>query len=361
MARIYKASHTKMVSAMQNLKDVNKGHPDKVCEFGRNTGIPLLLENVNAVNAARGEKCFGQADQQRLASFRKLLDDEQRAVAIDCKRAFDAEVASNEPSQPPSGQAATPAVSHPAPSVPHIGQAVSPPTSTGQGTQASAQQDCSDLTGVGGGPGPINCNSNKDLPPNVQAQINQAKSYMQAAQTVKRSDPSYSGRSTAAQQFRRAAAAFQALGDFADAANAVAQAQALENGLKTAGQGSAPTNASAPSAMDRLRFCASGKTCAAGEACLEWSTPGEGSHEDCRPLNPPQSECAQKANIYNPSDGQNKALMSAACLYYCFAKNAASGQAEFYKLYEISQQRAKNMCSMGAGTDCNAIDTGQCQ
>lgn len=71
---------------------------------------------------------------------------------------------------------------------------------------------------------------------NKQAQIAQAKSYMQAAQTVKQSDASYSGWSTAASQFRKAAEAFKAAGDLVNAATATDQAQTLETALKLSKQ-----------------------------------------------------------------------------------------------------------------------------
>ena len=59
---------------------------------------------------------------------------------------------------------------------------------------------------------------------------------MQAAKTVKDSDPSYNGWSAAAAQYRKAAAAFEAAGDLAQAAAAAEQAQTLENALKIANQ-----------------------------------------------------------------------------------------------------------------------------
>src|ERR1700689_4778127 len=47
LARIYKTSHVKMVAATQYLEGVNDNHPDRLCEFGRGVGLPLLQENVN--------------------------------------------------------------------------------------------------------------------------------------------------------------------------------------------------------------------------------------------------------------------------------------------------------------------------
>jgi hypothetical protein len=108
-------------------------------------------------------------------------------------------------------------------------QQPSPPPSN---QQQSA--NCSDITGIGGGCGPTNCAPSSGIPSNVQQQIAQAQSYMQAAQTVKQSDPTNTGWSTAATLFRKAAAAFQAAGDLAQAQAAAEQAQTLETGLKIA-------------------------------------------------------------------------------------------------------------------------------
>jgi hypothetical protein len=101
---------------------------------------------------------------------------------------------------------------------------------------------CSDITGTSGS-GSSNCTSSNGAPPNVQAQINQAQSYMQAAKTVKESDTSYNGWSAAAAQYRKAETAFRAAGDLADAAAATEQAQTLENALKIANQQSGPSSA----------------------------------------------------------------------------------------------------------------------
>jgi hypothetical protein len=57
---------------------------------------------------------------------------------------------------------------------------------------------------------------------------------MQAAQTVKQSDPSYNGWAVAAAQFRKAATAFQLAGDLAQAQAANDQAQTLETALNIA-------------------------------------------------------------------------------------------------------------------------------
>jgi hypothetical protein len=115
------------------------------------------------------------------------------------------------------------------------------PSAAPSSARQQQSADCSDITGTGGGSGPSNCTPSNGVPPNVQAQINQAKSYMQAAQTTKESYTSYSGWMSAAQKFRKAAAAFQAAGDLADAAAASEQAQTLENALKS--QQSGPSSA----------------------------------------------------------------------------------------------------------------------
>ncbi len=110
-----------------------------------------------------------------------------------------------------------------------------PPPAALAAHQQSA--DCSTITGLGSGSsGPSNCQPSTGVPPNIQAQISQAQSSMQTARTVQQSDPSYNGWTTAAAQFRKAAAAFQAAGDLAQAAAAAEQAQTLESALKIADQ-----------------------------------------------------------------------------------------------------------------------------
>jgi hypothetical protein len=84
---------------------------------------------------------------------------------------------------------------------------------------------------VGGGPGPSNCGSSGGA---KKAQAIEAQSYMQAAKTLKQSDTSYNGWNVAAAQFRKAAAAFKAAGDLAQADAATEQATVLEDALKIA-------------------------------------------------------------------------------------------------------------------------------
>jgi hypothetical protein len=95
---------------------------------------------------------------------------------------------------------------------------------------------CSDITGTGGSAGPSNCTPTSGVPANIQTQINQAQSYMQAAQTVKQSDSSASGQAAAAAQFRKAADAFRLAGELALARMAADQAQAIEATLSAGPQ-----------------------------------------------------------------------------------------------------------------------------
>jgi len=125
----------------------------------------------------------------------------------------------------------------------HTAQPSAAPAPAQQHQQSSS---CSDITGTGGGSGSGNCAQSNGVPSNVQAQINQAQSYMQAGKTVKQSDPSYNGWSAAAQQFRNAETAFRAAGDLANAAAAAEQALTLENALKIADQKSNPGSGAQP-------------------------------------------------------------------------------------------------------------------
>jgi hypothetical protein len=106
---------------------------------------------------------------------------------------------------------------------------------------ASKSGSCSDITGTDSGSGPSNCTTSSGTPQSVAGQLTKAQSYMQAAQTVKDSDPSYNGWTAAAAQFRKAAAAFELAGEAARAMAANAQAQTLEDGLKIANRMAAPS------------------------------------------------------------------------------------------------------------------------
>lgn len=199
LARIYKASHAKMLKATQHLDDVDNSHPEKLCEFGRDVGVPLLLENVNAVSAARGEACFGAEDQKRLASFRSLLEDERRAFAIDCKRALDSVGAgATTPTAAPTSNSQT-ASTHQAPTIPSLPRAV------------ASTNDCSTITqtGVDTG-GQASCGSSQNVnitggsspPPSWSpARVQQARARWDSVQTKYKALPSQ------ASQLNRAIAA----------------------------------------------------------------------------------------------------------------------------------------------------------
>ncbi|MGP0059757.1 MAG: hypothetical protein ACLPID_10770 [Beijerinckiaceae bacterium] len=114
---------------------------------------------------------------------------------------------------------------------------------------------------------------------------------------------------------------------------------------------------------DRLpnKCSLSGKTCAGDEICSEWSTPGEGYHSYCTKNTNAFNRCQTLASqVYDPSLGQNRSFMSAACLYYCLYHEGTSDAFEFFKLYAESQTRANNMCSMDIG-ECNNIKQERCR
>jgi hypothetical protein len=105
------------------------------------------------------------------------------------------------------------------------------PRMTSVGPQASgpivdasslrAQQgSCSDLTGVGGGPGPSNCNASNGIPPALQSQIAQARANAEGN--------SRDSLQSAAEQYRQIEAELMAAGDLANAAIAAEEALALE-------------------------------------------------------------------------------------------------------------------------------------
>jgi hypothetical protein len=83
------------------------------------------------------------------------------------------------------------------------------------------QGNCSDITGVGGGPGPSNCTQTNVLSPAIQNQIAQAKNYSQGNNPASLRN--------AADQYRRIEAELQAAGDLANAAIAAEEALALED------------------------------------------------------------------------------------------------------------------------------------
>lgn len=105
------------------------------------------------------------------------------------------------------------------------GQAVGPIVDAN--SLRAQQGTCSDITGVGGGPGPSNCQQNNGIPSNVQAQINQARASSQKL------NPSQQDLQSAAQRYRQVEATLRAAGDLANAAIAADQALKLEDALAT--------------------------------------------------------------------------------------------------------------------------------
>ena len=91
---------------------------------------------------------------------------------------------------------------------------------------------CSDITGLGGDSGPSNCTPS-GTPQEISNYQAAARSYLQAAQTVKQSDPNASGQAAAAAQFRKAADAFRLAGEIALARVAADQAQSIETALNS--------------------------------------------------------------------------------------------------------------------------------
>jgi hypothetical protein len=93
------------------------------------------------------------------------------------------------------------------------------------------QGNCSDISGVAGGPAPSNCNQSNGVPQNLQAQINQAKANpppnSQAGPNS--NSPVDAAMQLAIQKLREAEAALRAAGKLAEAASTAEQALALEN------------------------------------------------------------------------------------------------------------------------------------
>jgi len=91
------------------------------------------------------------------------------------------------------------------------------------GSLRASQGTCSDLTGVGGGPGPTNCTQSGAIPAHLQAQIAQARSQ------TRMNSPTYANLKAAAEQYRQVEAALRAAGKLDDAAKAAEEALALED------------------------------------------------------------------------------------------------------------------------------------
>jgi hypothetical protein len=98
------------------------------------------------------------------------------------------------------------------------------------GALRSRQGNCSDITGTSGGSAPINCPPSNGVPPNVQSQINAAKSNQQLTNPQQPSLPN-DGRTAAVeeavQKLEEAKAALEAAGDLAVAANTAEQINVL--------------------------------------------------------------------------------------------------------------------------------------
>jgi hypothetical protein len=129
-------------------------------------------------------------------------------------------------SAPPSGQPD----SKPEPQKKPSKAAAAPQDVASRADPRRQSASCSDITGLGGS-GPSNCKPSTGVPPNLQAQINQARASMQAARTVRESDPSRAGQTAAASQYRNAAAAFGLAGDLAQERVALDEAKSIETAL----------------------------------------------------------------------------------------------------------------------------------
>ena len=88
----------------------------------------------------------------------------------------------------------------------------------------ASQGNCSDITGLGTGGGPVNCTPSNGS--NTQARLNQAQASLQAGQAVSQSDPN-----SAVGKLLEAARLFQAADQVEQAAAAFAEAIALEKQL----------------------------------------------------------------------------------------------------------------------------------
>jgi len=144
-------------------------------------------------------------------------------------------------SKEPSHMAEPPVALPPKKMASHMAEPPLPPTVNVQGMQTGSPQprapgpivdaaslraqqgSCSDLTGVGGGPGPSNCTPSSPIPPGLQAQIAKASSYSQGL------NPGYSNLQNALEQYRQIEAAFRAADDLANAAIAAEQVRILES------------------------------------------------------------------------------------------------------------------------------------
>ena len=163
----------------------------------------------------------------------------------------------------------------------------------------------------------------------TQAQIAQAKSYMQAALTVKQSDPSYSGWSTAASQFRKAAEAFKAAGDLVNAAAANDQAQTLETALKLSRQDTGQANRSEIGATaSPIAACSGGD---AGYPDSFWQAGNlnqrYGSSWSCKMISlVPQSSCELYNSCLPCMNGNEDFYQDSRNAGHCVARAGGGGQ-----------------------------------
>jgi len=115
-------------------------------------------------------------------------------------------------------------------------------------------------------------------------------------------------------------------------------------------------------------YCNPGFRCTADDRCVSETAGGGGGGRNAGPPGGESDDdivaaCTAKAEAkYDASLGQNLAFMEAGCLDYC-ASQASNGSAkqQLYQLYLDNQQRAYNMCSIGAPQPCNVIDTQYCR
>jgi hypothetical protein len=106
-----------------------------------------------------------------------------------------------------------------------------------------------------------------------------------------------------------------------------------------------------------------GKVCPADEICMTSGSPDEGDTSWCLKDPRAANNCKSRESVYNANEGQNKAFMAAACVYFCAytESKVASDKAQFERLYQESQKRALNMCSLGFSACANTIDPNLCR
>jgi len=175
--------------------------------------------NTMAIN----QRCSDEASARGLHSY---FDDAARqAFRKKCKAYY---AAHGLPSSQ-QGVSASPQEPPQAPS-----QSSAPVTAT----LRNSGSNCSDITGTGGGPGPSNCAQTNGVPPNVQAQINQAKPGQYTANPG--SAASNAALLAEFNRTRAAALAARDAGDMLAAAADWAAASAARDKLHAAGQAICP-------------------------------------------------------------------------------------------------------------------------